>query len=377
MRGLWTGAAIALSVFLVCAALVSSHIMSAGAATPYVVTSTADADTFSEEANCIDPATDPTHCTLRAAITIANANPGPDEIDLDPTLGTYTITIPGIAEDAKATGDFDITGDLTINGDPNGTGTQSIIDGNFDRAFDIRQTGTPPFVPTVSLKWVKVIGGETFSGASIGPIAIESTTEPLGNGGGIYNAGNLTIDDSIISGNKVFDNNGFGGGIYNESGTVILNGSTVSTNNVGAGGFGGGIYNASGNLTLNGSTVNTNNVGVGGFGGGIYNASGAVSVLASSSATSLIKQNSTGLNGGGGGIDSAGGSLTIDHSSVQANKVGNGSLGAGVNAANTVVQINNNAHISGNGGGAGSSPEEGGGIYSSGEEEEPELEPET
>ena len=100
--------------------------MSAGAATTYTVNDSTDSNSAAAIAACQAPPAP--GCTLRAAITVANANPGPDEIDLDPTLGTYTITIAGIAEDANDTGDLDITDDLTINGDPNGTGTQATID---------------------------------------------------------------------------------------------------------------------------------------------------------------------------------------------------------------------------------------------------------
>jgi CSLREA domain-containing protein len=53
-------------------------------------------------------------CTLRAAIQVANALPGPDTIILP--AGTYTLTIPGQGEDAAAAGDLDITDDITITG---------------------------------------------------------------------------------------------------------------------------------------------------------------------------------------------------------------------------------------------------------------------
>src|SRR3990170_8265891 len=66
-------------------------------------------------------------CTLREAITAAltdtasgatpgecAAGSGADTITLP--AGTYTISIAGAGEDANATGDLDITADLTING---------------------------------------------------------------------------------------------------------------------------------------------------------------------------------------------------------------------------------------------------------------------
>jgi CSLREA domain-containing protein len=52
-------------------------------------------------------------CTLRAAVQEANELRGADTITLP--SGTYALSIPGHDEDAAATGDLDITDDLTIN----------------------------------------------------------------------------------------------------------------------------------------------------------------------------------------------------------------------------------------------------------------------
>src|SRR5215210_730587 len=53
-------------------------------------------------------------CSLRAAITEANALAGADTITVP--AGTYTTTIAGTNENANANGDFDIASPLTING---------------------------------------------------------------------------------------------------------------------------------------------------------------------------------------------------------------------------------------------------------------------
>src|ERR1700752_5052481 len=63
-------------------------------------------------------------CSLREAIIAANATPGADSISLPAAV--YTLSLGGVAEDAAATGDLDITGTLTITG--TGAAT-SIIDG--------------------------------------------------------------------------------------------------------------------------------------------------------------------------------------------------------------------------------------------------------
>ncbi|MBN1910184.1 MAG: right-handed parallel beta-helix repeat-containing protein [Pirellulales bacterium] len=73
-------------------------------------------------------------------------------------------------------------------------------------------------------------------------------------GGGIYNAGVLTLTNSEISDNLTAE---IGGGIWNESGTLSITNSTVSKNI--ADNDGGGIFNE-GILDLAGSTL-TNNAG--------------------------------------------------------------------------------------------------------------------
>jgi hypothetical protein len=86
------------------------------------------------------------------------------------------------------------------------------------------------------------------------------------NGGGIVNAGSLTLASSTVSGNAMEYAGGNGGGIYN-TGTLTLTNSTVSDNS--ATWDGGGIYN-SGMVTLTNSTVRGNTTD-GDSGGGIYN----------------------------------------------------------------------------------------------------------
>jgi hypothetical protein len=95
-------------------------------------------------------------------------------------------------------------------------------------------------------------------------------------GGGILNAGNLTLLACTISGNDVeFDGQVYGGGIYN-SGTLTIRDSTISGNSAEADlgdGNGAGIYN-DGTLTLLNSTVADNyawGFEFGSQGGGIAN----------------------------------------------------------------------------------------------------------
>ena len=112
-------------------------IASSQASTTFTVNSTADdIDAVSGDGIC---ETMPGNgiCTLRAAIRETNARSGPDTIILP--SGTYRLSRLGKFEDAAATGDLDITDDITIIG---AGATRTIIDGNnTDRVFDI--FGTP------------------------------------------------------------------------------------------------------------------------------------------------------------------------------------------------------------------------------------------
>ncbi len=73
------------------------------------------------------------HISLRSAIQAANAKPNSDTIIVP--KGTFTLTIPGANEDADATGDLDINGNVTIKGK---NASSTIIDGNnLDRVIQV------------------------------------------------------------------------------------------------------------------------------------------------------------------------------------------------------------------------------------------------
>ena len=72
-------------------------------------------------------------CTLRAAMQEANALSGQQKIELG--AGIHPIAIGGDDEDSAATGDFDVTDDVVIEGQ---SAAASIVDGeSFDRVFDV------------------------------------------------------------------------------------------------------------------------------------------------------------------------------------------------------------------------------------------------
>ena len=249
-------------------------------------------------------------CTLRAAVQEANASSSSDSINLE--TATYTLT--GTAgEDAAASGDLDILEDVTIGG----TATAStIIDGGgVDRVFDIG-TGV-----IVTLSDLTVRGGSvpSESGGGIrnaGTLSLDNTTITTNvaglDGGAIVNSDTLTLTESTVSGN---DASGNGGGIFNDNGLTVTR-STVSGNDAsGAGSNGGGIYNAAGgSLTTTNSTITDNFADD--SGGGIFNSSGAT--VASTNDT--ISDNSAAIASGGGIFNSGTATLT---NTIVANNAGN------------------------------------------------------
>jgi hypothetical protein len=124
-------------------------------------------------------------------------------------------------------------------------------------------------------------------------------------GGGIDNMGTLTVNHSVVTGNRTC----FGGGIYN-GGTLTINNSTISGNSVHqlgiCRGFGGGIGN-SGTLKLSNSTIsgNTGSGTIGPTGGGIYN-KGLVTVNNSTSSGNVLAKSGTFYGTDGGGITNSG-----------------------------------------------------------------------
>lgn len=129
-------------------------------------------------------------------------------------------------------------------------------------------------------------------------------------GAGIFNRGTLTVSDCTLSGNAA--QIGGGGAIYND-GTATISGSTLFGNSalgVYGAGYGGGILNA-GTLTLSGSTVSGNSALYGG--GGIANS--FFGTLFVTNGSTITGNSVTWSYGVGGGIYN-GGTLTLSASNV-------------------------------------------------------------
>jgi hypothetical protein len=261
---------------------------------------------------------------LIAAITQANSNNADDVIDLGGQ--TFTLTVVNNNTSTEANG-------LPIIDSDNGH-KLLIQNGRIERST---AGGTPNFRifesksgATVTISRLTITNGRAPDGGNESPGI---------DGGGIRNAGNLTLTAVTLSGNRSGNggtgfgfnggNGGVGGGIFNAEGaTLIISNSTISGNRTGdganshtrdggAGGAGGGIYNSPmSTLTINNSTIIGNQTGNGGSpgggpgsGGGIYNA--GTTTLTISNCT--ITGNSS---GNGGGIDVAGSTSPIVRSSI-------------------------------------------------------------
>lgn len=224
--------------------------------------------------------------SLREAILMAN------EGDADATIhlpaGTYTLLRPGRGEDTGGIGDLDIAnpGHTTrILGA--GLETTHVRNGVDDRLFHVH-------------------GGST---VELRGMSIEQGIEPTG--GGILNAGDLTVVESRVRFNF---GQTTGGGIANAGGaTLAVNQSTVANN---SSQYGGGIANQiAGFVAISGSMIESNFAF---SGGGILNHGGTVQVSAST-----IRLNSA--NESGGGLVNlsvtAPASVTLAGSSISNNQV--------------------------------------------------------
>jgi CSLREA domain-containing protein len=296
---------------LLIGALLLSH---QGFAAEFTVNNTEDAvDLTPGDGVCV---TATGQCTLRAAIQETNALNGADTINLPSS--TYELTrprdtslcdfaCPELLTDER--GDLDITDELTIIGSGSET---TVIDALSIQSIDDRVSNARVLhigpEATVELRGLLIRGGRD-----------------IGGGGGIFNAGALTLRDCDVSGNEGL--RGFwgpGGGILNE-GTLTLNETSVHHNN--AGGSGGGISN-SGNLSMTGSSLNSNRVDVtgssisncsAGRGGGLAT-SGAAILSGVTIARNVISKCPI-YNGSSSsaGILNSEGQLTLDNSTVSDN----------------------------------------------------------
>lgn len=142
---------------------------------------------------------------------------------------------------------------------------------------------------------IDILPGTT---VTLSELTIQNGKETGVPGGGISNAGTLTLKGVIATGNSAVNSNG--GGIWN-NGSLTVQSSYVVNNH--ADSWGGGIYNQSGTLTLVYSSISRNTATEG---GGIYN-----SALATLKKDTLTGNAVSGSPAFGGGLDNIGGTVTL------------------------------------------------------------------
>lgn len=201
------------------------------------------------------------HCSLRDAVSAANALPGPDRIILQ--AETYRLSLPAgrdeegdvLDEDDNLNGDLDIRDSLTLVGQgPSRTLISGSPEAN-DRLIEVFAGAR------VVLERLRLTGGHssTYGGAleNHGEVVLRQVEvsgnrstaafQP-GNGGGVANHGRLEVYRSLFANNRAGAGEGhygLGGGLYND-GDLLLRDSTLLGNRASDdddAGFGGGLYN--------------------------------------------------------------------------------------------------------------------------------------
>jgi hypothetical protein len=250
---------------------------------------------------------------LRAAVTLANANPG-STISLQ--SGTYVLKMSELI----------VTSNVTISGQgPRSTKVQQTSPG---QVIEITTTGAP----VVTLQGFEVTGGNNIATAG-------TADSSLGGGIESSSAGTLTLRNMLIDHNTVQGGSASavtgsttgieggeasGGGVYTFPSPVVIDHSTITDNTAtggrggdaenGHGGFGGTVYGAGveagGALTVEDSTISAN-TGLAGNGGDANTIAG------------------TGGDADGGGLDAAAyaAPTTIERSTIAGNWVTAGSGG--------------------------------------------------
>jgi CSLREA domain-containing protein len=230
-----------LLALIVAVALVALGVTSAGAAGPFNVTKTADTN----DGTCDDD------CSLREAITAANA--AVDGGTVNVPAGNYLLTVDttNTQDDANAEGDLDITGSVTIAGAGPGL---TVIDGNGPVLHDHVMQVLSPAVGSIS--GVTVTNGQ-------------STDEGGGrdDGGGIHVAsGTLTLSNAVLTNNDASTPDGYAGGL-DVDGQASVSNVTISDNTALGGGGGVEVEGSADftNVTISGNSAEEDGGGLAAF----------------------------------------------------------------------------------------------------------------
>jgi hypothetical protein len=195
---------------------------------------------------------------------------------------------------------------MTVNGAPNTTFGDLVLADNQNIVIQANNA-----VPDIGISNVLGLGGAIFNAGNLTLQDSLLVTNQALQGGAIYNTGSLTITGTQLSANAAISN---GGGIFTTTdSTVSIANSTLNANH---GLSGGGIYNSGGDVTitfttLRGNLSNSGNDDIGGA-GALYNFGGTATI-----SNSLLAGNST--THFGGAIYSNAANVTITNTTLSGN----------------------------------------------------------
>jgi CSLREA domain-containing protein len=339
------------------------------AAVPHSVNAvTINVNTFEDEVNTDGD------CSLREAIVAANTNTRIDACTTGSSSDGDIITLaPGTY--MLRTIDNDNDGP---NGLPSITSIISIRVASGGNAVIER--------PTLDSLAFRIFHVGVAGSLGLTNITIRGGNAGIGEGGGLYNRGRVTVlnnvtvtNNSALLGGGIFNHDNNCGSVDNPAtlcGFLILSNRTIVDNNSAENG-GGGIYNNRGDLSILDSTIRNNSNSNGG-GGGIYHLGTVrgepardlgVATLENSTVSGNRSETIRAFDGGGGIFND--GTLTIMNSTISGNSTTgygggiNNWVRANLNLTNVTI-TNNTADSDRSGFGEGDGFGEGGGISSLG-----------
>jgi len=274
-------------------------------------------------------------CSLRAAVQEANALGGPRTIRLDADA-TYVLTIAGADENQAATGDLDISGNITIRG------RNSTLDASgLDRAFDVMVGAA------LEVRKLHVINGAVtdanrgaYRNSGILDVRqssiMQCSARGVGaSGGAISNeSGELNVRTTIMMSNT---STRAGGAIEAVAGATLIRNCEMLNNETGPGPGNGGAFHltGAGDVVVRDSLIEGNIAAR--EGGGLWNSGvGKMSVRDCEILGNVA--NGTAADDGGGGLFNDGGQRLVRHCSIRENDATTGAgSGGGV--------FNNAGHV--------------------------------
>src|ERR1700761_548059 len=242
-------------------------------------------------------------CSLRATIEDVNNQTVSGCGTLAP--GQTTIHVPA-GHYLLTSGQLVIEEEVAIVGADPANPAATTIDGDEkSRVLEV-DTGV-----SATVEGVEVTGGATLHGTDA--TAPEGSGAPGQSGGGILNRGSLTLEHTLVTGNRTGRGGDGGNG-------TITNSFGRNGGGANAGGNGGGIANElHASLTIRDSTISGNLTGEGGAGGN----GGRGQVPAIGANANGGEGGIGGMGGNGGGIFNEG-ALTIVGSTISGNGTGRG-----------------------------------------------------